>query len=432
MKVAVIGAGPSGIYAAEHLASEYHVEVDVYDYLPVPFGLVRYGVAPDHYSIRSVRDKLAETFENPLVRFRGNVKIGRDISAQELQEHYDAVVYTYGASLDRELGIPGEDHTMSIAATAFVRWYTGHPDAIDFGEYLPYASDVAVIGLGNVAVDVTRILIKPVSELELTDIPQHVLDALARSAVSRVHVVGRRGPEHATFTTKELKELGEIPGVDVIVDPGDLPIDFTQAAASNKVVARNLEVISDWSKREAHSDKSIQFHFYCTPVRMDLERGVLSVTKKKLDDNGQLVASGEVQEIEAQMVIRSIGYRGEGLPGVPFDQQSNVIPSVDSAVVGLENSYVAGWIKRGPSGIIGTNKKDAVACINQLISSSSESKATSAEIIDQVLAGRGVNVIDFAGWKRIDAREKELGQSRGRERTTIHNREDLIQIGLGI
>jgi ferredoxin--NADP+ reductase len=218
----------------------------------------------------------------------------------------------------------------------------------------------------------------------------------------------------------------------VIVDPADLPTDFAQAAASNKVVARNLDVMSEWSKRDAYSDKSIQFHFYCAPVSMDLERGVLSVMKMKLDDNGKLISTGDVKDIESQMVIRSIGYRGEGLPGVPFDQESNVIPSVDSAVVGLENSYVAGWIKRGPSGIIGTNKKDAVACINELISSRSESKATSAEMIDQVLAGRGVNVVDFSGWKRIDAREKELGQSRGRERTTIHDREDLIQIGLGI
>jgi ferredoxin--NADP+ reductase len=432
MRVAVIGAGPSGIYAAEHLSTEYQVEVDVYDYLPVPFGLVRYGVAPDHYSIRSVRDKLAQTFESPLVRFRGNVKIGRDISAQELQEHYDAVVFTYGASLDRELGIPGENHKMSIAATAFVRWYTGHPDAIDFGEYLPHASDVAVIGLGNVAVDVTRILIKPVSELEASDIPQHVLDALARSAVRRVHVVGRRGPEHATFTTKELKELGEIPGVDVIIDPKDLPTDFAQASAENKVVARNLDVMSQWSKRATSAEKFIQFHFYSAPTSMDLDRGVLIVNRMKLDDNGHLVPSGEVVEIESQMVIRSIGYRGEGLPGVPFDAGTNVIPSVDSAVVGRENSFVAGWIKRGPSGIIGTNKKDAVSCVNELVSNRGESTATSAEVIDQLLMDRNVEVIDFAGWMRIDAREKELGRSRGRERTTIHDREDLIRIGRGI
>ena len=228
-----------------------------------------------------------------------------------------------------------------------------------------------------------------------------------------------------------MKELGEIPGVDVVVDPADLPPDFALAAASNKVVARNLEVMSDWSKREAHAEKSIQFHFYCAPMNMDLERGVLSVTKMKLEDDGRLVLSGEVKDIEAQLVIRSIGYRGEGLPGVPFDPESNVIPSVDSAVVGLENSYVAGWIKRGPSGIIGTNKKDAVACINQLVSRSTESKASSAEMIDQLLAARGIEVVDFEGWKRIDAREKELGQSRGKERITIHNREDLIRIGLG-
>jgi ferredoxin--NADP+ reductase len=432
MRVAVVGAGPSGIYAAEHLSTEHQVQVDVYDYLPVPFGLVRYGVAPDHYSIRSVRDKLAQTFDNPLVRFRGNVKIGRDISAEELHEHYDAVVYTYGASLDRELGIPGEHHSMSIAATAFVRWYTGHPDAIDFGEYLPHVTNVAVIGLGNVAVDVTRILIKPVSELEATDIPQHVLDALARSTVSRVHVVGRRGPEHATFTTKELKELGEIPGVEVIINPEDLPSDFVQASSANKVVARNLEVMSEWTRREQTCNKSIEFHFYCAPVSMDLERGILFVNKMKFDDHGHLVASGEVKEIESQMVIRSIGYRGEGLPGVPFDQVANVIPSVDSAVVGLANSYVAGWIKRGPTGIIGTNKKDAISSVNQLVSSSGESTASGTKNIDQLLADRKVEVTDFAGWKRIDAREKELGQSRGRERTTIHDREELIRIGRGL
>ena len=430
MRVAVIGAGPSGLYAAEHLAVEYKVEVDVYDCLPVPFGLVRYGVAPDHYSIRSVRDKLSETFENPLVRFRGNVTIGRDLSVEELQNHYDAVVYTYGASLDRELGIPGEDHPMSIAATAFVRWYTGHPDANDFGELLSRASDVAVIGLGNVAIDVTRILVKPVSELEQTDIPQHVLDALSRSSVRRVHVVGRRGPEHATFTTKELKELGEISGVDVIVDPKDLAADFSQVTDS-KIVTRNLDVMAQWAKREAHADKSIQFHFYSAPKSMDLERGVLNVDTMTLDVDGRLVASGIVKEIPSQMIIRSIGYRGEGLPGVPFDEKTNVIPSTDSAVVGLPNSYVAGWIKRGPSGIIGTNKKDAVSCVNTLVSSLGESSATSSLEIDQLLADRNIDIVDFAGWKRIDAHEKELGQSRGRDRTTVHDREELLRIGLG-
>ncbi len=432
MRVAVVGAGPAGIYAAEHLASEYQVEVDVFDALPVPFGLVRYGVAPDHFSIRSVRDKLAQTFENPLVRFRGNVSIGRDLSAEELQEHYDAVLYTYGASLDRELGIPGEDHRMSIAATAFVRWYTGHPDAVDFGDHLANATDVAVIGLGNVAVDVTRILIKPVSELEQTDIPQHVLDALGRSTVRRVHVIGRRGPANATFTPKELKELGEIAGVDVIVDPKDLPTDFADASAGNKVVARNLDVMAEWSKREAHADQRIEFHFYSAPQSMDLESGVLRVHTMELDEHGRLLATGDAKEITAQLVIRSIGYRGEGLPGVPFDQGTNVIPSMDGAIIGLENCYVAGWIKRGPSGIIGTNKKDAVAGVNALFANRIESQDSTSEQIDQLLLDRGVEVIDFEGWKRIDAHEKELGHTRGRERTTVHDRGDLIRIGLGL
>lgn len=432
MRVAVVGAGPSGIYAAEHLASEYQVEVDVYDSLPVPFGLVRYGVAPDHLPIRSVRDKLAQTFENPLVRFRGNVKIGGDISTEELHEHYDAVVYTYGASLDRELGIEGEDHRSSIAATAFVRWYTGHPDAVDFGDFLDKVTDIAVIGLGNVAVDVTRILMKPISELEHTDIPQHVLDALARSTVQHVHIVGRRGPANATFTTKELKELGEIPGVDVKVNPADLPDNFAEASAGNKIVARNLDVMSEWTKRAAQGNRSIEFHFYSVPESMDFESGILRVNTMKIDEQGRLSPTGGETQIAAELVIRSIGYRGEGLPGVPFDDGNSVIPSVDGAIIGLENCYVAGWIKRGPTGIIGTNKKDAVAGVNALFANRRELQDSSSERIDQLLVDRNVKVIDFEGWKRIDAHEKNLGQSRGRERTTVHDREDLIRIGLGL
>lgn len=432
MRVAVVGAGPSGIYAAEHLAAQYKVEVDVFDALPVPFGLVRYGVAPDHFSIRSVRDKLAQTFESPLVRFRGNVCIGVDLMPSDLRNHYDAVVYTYGASLDRELGVAGESHPMSIAATAFVRWYTGHPDAIDFTKCMSQATDVAVIGLGNVAVDVARILSKSVSELEQTDIPQYVLDALSHSTIRRVHIVGRRGPANATFTTKELKELGEIPGVDVVLDPKDLPDDIAQAGAGNKVVARNLDVMAGWSQRDAHSDRNIQFHFYCAPRNMDLENGVLAVDTMQIDAQGRLTATGGSREIAADLVIRSIGYRGEGLPGVPFDENSNVIPSVDGEIIGLENCYVAGWIRRGPSGIIGTNKKDAVASVNALFQNRTEIQISSAAQIDQVLKERGTNFIDFEGWKRIDARERELGGTRNRDRTTIHKRQDLIDIGLGL
>ena len=432
MRVAVVGAGPSGIYAAEHLASQYQVEVDVFDTLPVPFGLVRYGVAPDHFSIRSVRDKLAQTFENPLVRFRGNVTIGRDLTTQDLHEHYDAVVYTYGASLDRELGIPGEDHPMSIAATAFVRWYTGHPDATDFGEQLARATEVCVVGLGNVAIDVTRILIKPASELMQTDIPQHVLDSLARSSVKKVHVVGRRGPANATFTTKELKELGEIPGVDVIVNAKDIPSDREFASGGSKIVARNLDVMSEWATRKVSNEKSIEFHFFSAPDALDLDRGILRVKEMEIDENGRLSPTGSVNEIQSDLVVRSIGYRGEGLHGLPFDHVSNVIPNSEGSITGLESSYVAGWIKRGPSGIIGTNKKDAVSCVNLLVHEYKGGQRSSAGNIDQLLVDRGVRFMDFQGWNRIDAREKELGASRGRERTSIHEREELIRIGLGV
>ena len=273
MRVAIVGAGPAGIYAAETLATDHHVEVDIFDMLPVPCGLVRYGVAPDHLSIRSVRDKLVETLEHPSVRFFGNVTIGQDVSTQELADIYDAVIYTYGASQDRVLGIEGEDASSSIAATDFVKWYTGHPDSQDYSNMLAEAHDVVVIGLGNVAVDVTRVLMKPAAELNNTDMPQPVLDALRKSAVKRVHVVGRRGPQHATFTTKELKELGELEGVAVRIHPVDLPTNDADASGGNRVVERNLKVMREWLTRDlrSHREPSISgFIQRLSPIRSQI------------------------------------------------------------------------------------------------------------------------------------------------------------------
>jgi NADPH-dependent glutamate synthase beta subunit-like oxidoreductase len=439
-RVAVVGAGPAGIYAAEHLSTVHGYHVDVFDALPVPFGLVRYGVAPDHFSIRSVRDKLTDTFESPLVRFRGNVHIGTDVSTAELASWYDAVMYTYGASADRALGIPGEVSPASIPATEFVKWYTGHPDAQDFGELLRTSEQVIVIGLGNVAVDVTRLLVKSIVELRATDMPDHVLDSFEKSAVRHVHVVGRRGPQHATFTTKELKELGELEGVEVILDPRDLPADDAIASSGSKVVERNLKVMRQWSQGhgESHgevlnaSSKKIEFHFYSTPQSFDSKQRSLIVERMQLSSDNTVMGTGTYESIPADIVIRSVGYRGLPLEGLPFNDRMNVIPSHEGKVEGLSETYVAGWIKRGPSGIIGTNKKDAVASVESLATDLNErhSVAIDSQEIDEILHARGVKYIDFEGWKRINAAEIALGASKDRARTTIHEREKLIEIGL--
>ena len=434
-RCAIVGAGPAGIYAAEILAEEHGIEVDIFEALPVPCGLVRYGVAPDHFSIRSVRDKLVQTLDHPKVRFFGNVTIGRDVSVSDLSEWYDAVIYTYGASQDRRLSIPGEDHPMSIPATEFVRWYTGHPDAGDFSQHLASATNVVVIGLGNVAVDVTRILVKPIAELETTDMPEHVLEALRQSSVRHVHVVGRRGPQHGTFTTKELKELGELSGVGVSVHAEDLPANDQEASNGNRVIERNLAVLREWSTRESDTDSpgSIEFHFWSKPEEIDIAAQVIRVERMEIGPTGDLQGTGNLVEIPADLVIRSVGYRGESLEGLIFDSAQGVIPHSEGKVDQSSDAYVAGWIKRGPSGIIGTNKKDASATVLTLVASLDgvSSRSIPSEKVIEELAHRNISFVDVEGWKRIDTAERSLGASQGRERTTIHERQQLLAIAGG-
>lgn len=434
MRVAVVGAGPAGIYAAESLATDHGVEVDIFDTLPVPCGLVRYGVAPDHFAIRSVRDKLVETLEHPNVRFFGNVTVGSDISLGELNGIYDGIIYAYGASQDRTLGISGEDSDSSIPATEFVKWYTGHPDAQDFSRHVAQAQDVVVIGLGNVAVDVTRVLMKSVSEMNQTDMPKHVLEALSNSSVQRVHVVGRRGPQHATFTTKELKELGELEGVSVQLQSTDLPSNDTDASHGDRVTERNLKVMRDWASNESSPEpKTITFHFYSTPQSYSEPESILTVERMELLEGGEIRSTGQVNRIPADLVIRSVGYKGAQLSDLPFDFNQSVIPSVHGKILGTDKSYVAGWIKRGPSGIIGTNKKDAVATVAQLMSDLADKPeiADSPDHIVSLLRDRGIDFVDALGWKRIDAAERALGALNGRDRTTIHDRQALLTVARG-
>jgi ferredoxin--NADP+ reductase len=443
MRIAVVGAGPSGLYAADALSTA-GVDVDVLDRLPVPFGLVRYGVAPDHHSIRSVRDTLQKVLEKPGVRFLGGVEVGRDVSVPELLAAYDGVVLTYGASRDRRLEVPGEDLAGSLAATDFVAWYCGHPDADrdTIESALAAARSVVVVGVGNVAVDVTRVLTAPPDRLEVTEMPQHVLDALRSSSINDVHVLGRRGPAQATWTTKELKELGELEGVDVLVDdPNDLDLEPVSAALveSDRVVARNVDVIRSWSEHVLDgTHRHIHLHFHSRPAELRGTGRVSSVVVERttVDDSGAAHGTGETYEVGAQLVIRSVGYRGVALDGVPFDERRNVVPNVEGRVVDADGTpvpglYVAGWIKRGPTGIIGTNKKDAAATVASLLADLEERGSKGGEGVERTLREQGVDVVTLAGWRSIDAAERALGATRGRERTTIHEIDALLGASRG-
>jgi ferredoxin--NADP+ reductase len=448
LRIAVIGSGPSGMYAADALASQVDLEVsvDVIDRLPVPFGLVRYGVAPDHHSIRSVRDTLDRVLDKPGVRFVGNVEVGEDVSLAELHEYFDAVILTYGASRDRRLEIEGEDLDGSVAATDFVAWYCGHPDAdrATFERLIPTGTAVAVIGVGNVAIDVTRVLAKTVGELDDTDMPQYVLDTLGGSHITDIHLLGRRGPAQATFTTKELRELGELLDADVIVDPADLAFDAAsdEVIRTDKAVARNVEVIKEWATRvPAGKNRRVHVHFLARPVELrgdDRVREVI-VERTALDGSGGVAGTGEFISIAADLVVRSVGYRGTGLDDVPFDAKRGVIPNSEGRVERdgqpVPGEYVAGWIKRGPTGIIGTNKKDANATVASLLADQAAgtlpvASAGTVEDFDALLAERGITIVTTAGWRAIDGAERALGALAGRDRTTIHDRQSLIEASM--
>lgn len=443
LRVAIIGSGPSGLYAAEALTKQddLDVSIDVFDRLPAPFGLARYGVAPDHLSLRSVRDTLATVFDHPAMRLLANVEVGTDITVEELHRFYDAIVFTYGAATDQRLEIPGEDLDGTISATEFVNWYCGHPDAAseNVEAAIEAATSAVVVGVGNVAIDVTRVLSKTASELEHTDMPQHVLDLLAASSITSVTVLGRRGPAQAAFTTKELKELGELADADVLVDPHDLALDPASEADidGERRRKRNMEVLREWSTREdGESRRRITLRFFSQPVEIigtDRVTGV-RVERTQLDDDGALSGTGEFVTIAADLVVRSVGYRGMPLAGVPFDGTRGVIPHDQGRVLDdgtvVPGEYVAGWIKRGPTGIIGTNRKDATGTVRSLVADAAGLPRTAHPDPDAVtthLSDRGVRYVNVDGWRAIDAAEIALGESMGRARTTVHDREALLE-----
>jgi ferredoxin/flavodoxin---NADP+ reductase len=437
VRVAVIGSGPSGLYAADELSKHDAVSVDVVDRLPCPYGLLRYGVAPDHLKMKSLEITLRKILERRRVRFLGGVELGTGISVDELREYYDAVVYATGSPVDRRLSIPGEDLPGSFSATQFVAWYCGHPDA-EVDAFTLDARSAVVIGVGNVAVDVARILAKTAHELGVTDMPDHVLEVLDASAVSDIYIVGRRGPAQAKFTTKELRELGELANADVVVDPAELVLDEAgkELAETNKTVRRNLETLQEWSTRsQLGRPRRIHLRFLLAPVAV-LGTGrveAVQCERNELDGSGGVAGTGETVTLAAQLLLRSVGYRGLPLPGVPFDERSGVIPHVAGRVQRngstATGEYVVGWIKRGPTGVIGTNKGDAKETVERLLRDlDALPRAPHREpnmIIDR-LTRQGVGVVTWAGWEAIDAAEQALGVAAGRTRIKIANREALL------
>ncbi|ADV68039.1 FAD-dependent oxidoreductase [Deinococcus maricopensis] len=439
LRVAVIGSGPSGVFAAEALIkqTDLPVQVDVFDRLPTPYGLVRYGVAPDHLKIKSVVSGFEKTLNDPRVRFLGHVEFGRDLTAEDLQQHYDATVYAVGASSDRRLGIPGEDLRGSLSATEFVAWYNGHPDAAA-RDMLLHASGVAVIGVGNVALDVSRILSKTVEELHESDIAPHALDALQRSHVSDVYILGRRGAAQAKFTTKELREFGELHVSEPIVKPEEIAVsDEELAGITDNTVKKNLEVLRDFAAREREGkERRLHIRFLVSPTEIldDGQGNVagLKIERNRLDESGNAVGTGETEVLPVQMVLRSVGYKGVALPGVPFDERRGVIPNEGGRVTGLTGAYTAGWIKRGPSGVIGTNRQDAVESVRALLEDAASGALplaphASTDAVDALLRARGVDVYTFEDWQALDAHERAQGQATGRPRVKVVHREHMLR-----
>ena len=442
LRVAVVGSGPAGVYAAGALVEHGDVAVDVIDRLPCPYGLVRYGVAADHPKIRSISATLRRVLEDPAVRFLGNVEVGTQLTVQDLHRHYDAVIFACGAAIDRRLGIPGEDLPGSFSATEFVAWYNGHPDS-PIDQFVLDARSVAVIGAGNVALDVTRMLAKSADELRTTDLPAHVLSVLAGSRVEEIHVVARRGPAQARFTTKELRDIGELANADVVVEPEELELDEAarRSLAEDNRPRRNYDVLQEWAMRPASArPRRIRLRFNLRPVEVLGSGHVtgLRLERSRPDAAGNPCGTGLLSSIDAQLVLRSIGYRGRPLPGTPFDQRSGVIPNRDGRVLRagavVPGEYVAGWIKRGPTGVIGTNKGDARETVAALLADAPSlppAPVRDPGALDRLLAERRVRVVPWQGWCWIEIAEAELGRSYGRERTRIVDREALLAAAAG-
>jgi ferredoxin--NADP+ reductase len=447
LRLAIVGAGPAGIYAADILLKherEFDVSIDLFEHLPAPYGLVRYGVAPDHPRIKGIITALREVLDTGQIRIFGNVHFGTDITLADLKQHYNAVIFSTGAVKDAPLNIPGIDLPGSYGAADFVSWYDGHPDVPR--EWPLTASQVAVIGNGNVALDVARILAKHADDLLPTEIPDNVYQGLKASPVTDVHVFGRRGPMQVKFTPLELRELGELDDVDMVVYEEDFDYDEASKLAieTNKQVMVIDRIFKKWrDDPQTGASRRLHLHFYAGPVEVlgDEATGVTAFRyeRTKPDGEGGVVGTGEFREVEVQAIYRAVGYFGSPLDGIPFDERRGVIPNregqvIDDADEQVNGVYATGWIKRGPVGLIGHTKSDAMETIRHLVTDQaswwSPEHPDEQSVVD-LLASRGVEYTDLDGWHRLDQHELALGAPHGRVRVKVVPRDEMVAISRG-
>lgn len=456
LSVAVVGAGPAGIYASDILSkSELDVSIDLFEKLPAPYGLVRYGVAPDHPRIKQIIVALYKILQRGDIRLIGNVEIGKDVSVEQLHEHYDAIIFATGSDGDAPLPIPGIDKEGSFGASDFVFWYDGHPD---YPRTWPLeAKEIAVIGNGNVALDISRVLAKHVEDLMPTEIPENVVEGLKKSPVTDVHVFGRRGPAQVKFSPLELRELGKVPNVDVVVYEEDFDFDegSEEAIRTSNQTKQVVKTLVDWTlrdKAEQTAPRRIHLHFFHKPVEIlgDGKVEAIRTERTELVGDGTVRGTGEYVETPVQAVYRAVGYYGASVPGLPFDEARGVIPNDEGRVIGedgevMEGIYATGWIKRGPVGLIGSTKSDAQQTISHLVEDAKAGKL--AATTDQVghdamiadLEARGIRYTTWQGWELLDAYERQLGEDFGelpegrgtRERIKVVERDTMTAISRG-
>lgn len=453
LRLAIVGAGPAGIYAADILLKterKFDVSIDLFEHLPAPYGLVRYGVAPDHPRIKGVINALREVLDRGDIRIFGNVRFGEDIVLDDLQRHYHAVIFATGAVRDADLDIPGIDAEGSFGAADFVSWFDGHPDVPRTWPLT--AASVGVIGNGNVALDISRMLAKHAEDLLPTEVPQNVYEILEASPVTDVHVFGRRGPAQVKFTPLELRELGELRDVDMVVYDEDFDYDDASRAAieSNKQVKVIDRVLQSWRQRPSANNaggtasRRLHLHFWARPVEVktDAEGRVAALVYERTRPDGQggVEGTGELREVPMGQLYRAVGYFGSPLPGVPFDERHGVIPNHEGQVLAADSNervpgmYATGWIKRGPVGLIGHTKSDAMETIQHLVNDQGswwQPEDPSEEAIPALLAERGVQWTDLEGWHRLDEHEIALGEPHGRARIKVVPREDMVRISRG-
>ncbi|KAA8889808.1 4Fe-4S dicluster domain-containing protein [Nocardia colli] len=450
LRVAIVGAGPAACYAADELLRRADVEIEMFDRVPTPWGLVRAGVAPDHPGTKTVSSLFESAFRRETLQYYLNVEIGTHISHEELLKHHHAVIYAVGASTDRRLDVPGEDLPGSHSATEFVAWYNGHPDFAD-RQFDLSGERAVIVGNGNVALDVARVLTVDPDELAKTDIADHALDALRRSNIREVVVLGRRGPLQAAYTSSEFLALAHLRGIDVVVDESDLALDHaSQSLLDDPDIEPSLKLKYTLAEEYAGaprdpSHKRIIFRYLASPTALtgtDHVEAIEFVHNELFEDNGQLVARAteRTERIEASLVLRSIGYRGSAVADLPFDERRGVLPNehgrvLDTDGTPLSGVYASGWIKRGPRGVIGSNRTDAEETVENLIADFTSGKLGAPEAnraaLKALLNERQADLVDRDGWRAIDQAEKAAGKSAGRPRVKFTTREDLLKAARG-